>query len=50
MVDVVTVVRGLASATVLVRWKPNSTWLVLGGAALGWATYALGIVGIFGGK
>lgn len=49
MVDVVTVVLGLASAVVLVRWKPNSTWLVLGGAALGWIAHAVGIVGIWGG-
>lgn len=50
MVDVVTVVLGLTSAVVLVRWKPNSTWLVLGGAALGWIAHAVGIVGIWGGQ
>ncbi len=42
LVDVPTLVLGLLAALVLVRWKPNSSWLVLGGAAVGWALHALG--------
>jgi len=35
LVDVVTVVLALVAAIVLFRWKVNSAWLVLGGAAVG---------------
>jgi len=35
LVDVVTVVLALVAAIVLFRWKVNSVWLVLGGAAVG---------------
>ncbi len=45
LVDVPTVVLGLVSALVLVRFKPNSTWLVLGGAAAGWLLHAAGLAG-----
>lgn len=40
LVDLPTAALALLSAAALLRWKPNSTWLVLGGAALGWALHA----------
>ncbi|RKH34759.1 chromate efflux transporter [Corallococcus sicarius] len=43
LVDVPTVVLGLVAAVLLVRFKLNSTWLVFGGAAAGWAVHALGL-------
>ncbi|MFO0616962.1 MAG: chromate efflux transporter [Polyangiaceae bacterium] len=45
LVDVPTILIGLASAAVLLRWKPNPTWLVLGGGALGALLQGLGLVG-----
>lgn len=45
LVDAPTVALGLVSAAVLVRFKPNTTWLVLGGAAAGWLLHALGLAG-----
>lgn len=45
LVDAPTLALGLASAVVLVRFKPNTTWLVLGGAAAGWLLHALGMAG-----
>jgi len=41
LVDAATVCLGAASALLLVRFKLNSTWLILGGAAAGWAIHAL---------
>jgi chromate transporter len=41
LVDAVTVLLALASAVLLVRWRVNSAWLVVGGAAVGLATTAL---------
>ena len=43
LVDVPTVVLAAVAAVLLVRFKLNATWLVLGGAAAGWATHALGL-------
>jgi chromate transporter len=43
LVDVPTVVLAVASALLLVLLQPNATWLVLGGAAVGWALHALGL-------
>ena len=41
VVDLPTALLALASLAILVRWKVNTTWLILGGAAAGWATHAL---------
>jgi chromate transporter len=41
LVDVPTVVLALAAAVVLIRFKPNATWLVLGGALAGFLVKAL---------
>ena len=43
LVDLTTVVIGLVAATLLLRFKLNSSWLVLGGAAAGLGAHALGI-------
>jgi chromate transporter len=40
IVDLATASIAVASAVLLVRFKINSTWLVLGGAALGWVMHA----------
>ena len=34
--DVPAALIAVAAAVVLLRWRPNSTWLILGGAAAGW--------------
>jgi len=36
IVDVSTAVLLIASGLTLAVWRPNSTWLIIGGAALGW--------------
>ncbi len=36
VVDLPTALIAGAAALVLFRWRPNSTWLILGGAAAGW--------------
>jgi chromate transporter len=41
--DVVTVVLALTAAALLIRFKVNSAWLVLGGGAVGLAANALGL-------
>jgi len=43
IVDLPTALLGLVAAILLVRFKTNSTWLVLGGAAVGLGTYVLGV-------
>ncbi|MCY1036664.1 chromate efflux transporter [Corallococcus sp. BB11-1] len=43
LVDVPTVALGLIAAALLLRFRLNSTWLVLGGASAGWAVHALGL-------
>jgi chromate transporter len=43
LIDVPTVVLAVVAAVLLVRFKPNATWLILGGATAGWATHALGL-------
>ena len=36
VVDLPTALIVIAAAVALFRWRPNSTWLILGGAAAGW--------------
>ena len=36
LVDIQTTVIGLVTIAILIIWRPNSTWLILAGAALGW--------------
>jgi chromate transporter len=43
LVDAPTVALCIASAALLWRFKLNSTWLVLGGAAAGWSVHVLGL-------
>lgn len=41
--DAPAVVLALVAAVVLLRFKPNATWIVLGGAAAGWVIHVLGL-------
>src|SRR5665213_38673 len=43
-VDLPTALLGLVSAALLLRFKVNATWLVMGGAAVGVAAHVFGIV------
>jgi chromate transporter len=43
LVDAPTVLLAVVSALLLARFKPNTTWLVLGGACAGWGAHALGL-------
>jgi chromate transporter len=43
LIDLPTVLFAATSATLLVRFKINATWLVLGGAFAGWAVHAFGL-------
>ena len=36
VVDVTTALIASTAAVILIRWRPNSTWLIAGGAAAGW--------------
>jgi chromate transporter len=42
LVDVPTLLLGAAAAVLLLRFELNTTWLILGGAAIGYAVHALG--------
>jgi chromate transporter len=44
IVDLPTTLLGVVSAFLLLRFKVNSTWLVLGGAAVGLSLHALGLL------
>ena len=35
-IDIHTAIIGLVTLVILMTWKPNSTWLILAGAAVGW--------------
>jgi chromate transporter len=41
LVDAPTVALAAVCLALLVRWRVNATWLMAGGAAVGWATHAL---------
>jgi chromate transporter len=43
LVDIPTLVLAIVAAVLLVRFKPNATWLVLGGACAGWVVHVLGL-------
>jgi chromate transporter len=43
LVDVVTVALAAVALLVLLRWKPNSAWLILGGALVGLAAHVVGL-------
>lgn len=43
LVDVPTIALSALGAVILFRYKVNSTWLVLGGAAAGWLVHAAGL-------
>ncbi|HKO91157.1 MAG TPA: chromate efflux transporter [Polyangiaceae bacterium] len=45
LVDVPTLVLAVLAALILVRFKPNASWLVLGGAGAGWLLHTLGLAG-----
>ncbi|WP_437589268.1 chromate efflux transporter [Sorangium sp. So ce1000] len=45
LIDLPTVLLAAASALLLFRFKVNSTWLVVGGGALGWAIHRAGLAG-----
>jgi chromate transporter len=45
LIDLPTVLLAAASALLLFRFKVNSTWLVVGGGALGWAIHSAGFAG-----
>jgi chromate transporter len=43
IVDVPTALLGFVSAALLVRWKVNATWLIAGGALVGWGLHRAGL-------
>ena len=45
LIDVPTVALAIVAAVLLLRFKPNATWLVLGGAGAGWLLHFAGVAG-----
>jgi chromate transporter len=43
LIDAPSITLAVVAAVLLLRFKLNATWLVLGGAAAGWAIHALGL-------
>jgi chromate transporter len=43
LIDAPTIVLALVAAVVLIRFKPNATWLILAGAAAGWLIHQGGL-------
>jgi chromate transporter len=43
LIDIPTAVLAVVSAALLVRFKLNATWLIVGGAAAGWLVHMLGL-------
>ena len=43
LIDIPSVLIGVLAAALLLRFKLNATWLLLGGAAAGWLCHALGL-------
>ncbi len=41
LIDPLTIALALASAVLLLRFRVNTTWLILGGALLGWASLSM---------
>jgi chromate transporter len=46
LIDIPTVVLAVVAAVLLVRYRLNATWLVLGGATSGWMVHALGLASV----
>ncbi|MET0791375.1 MAG: chromate transporter, partial [Polyangiaceae bacterium] len=46
LVDMPTVALALVAIALLVRFKPNATWLIFGGAAAGWLAHVCGLAAI----
>ncbi|MEO8900658.1 MAG: chromate efflux transporter [Polyangiaceae bacterium] len=44
LIDLPTVAFAIVAAVLLVKFKPNATWLILGGAGAGWLVHASRIV------
>jgi chromate transporter len=45
LIDLPSLLLCIIAALLLLRLRPNPTWLVLGGAAAGWALHTLGLAG-----